>query len=137
MQTRCRRCGQYYDAKVLGSVYCYNCHAIEEEKYQMVRELVKANPGIGIGRVSQETGLSTRKIIKYVKEERLEFVGASAAYLNCEDCGAKIKTGRYCAKCRPKHPATQSNTFSYVAQPNSNNNNTSSKMFTAATKKNN
>ncbi len=133
MQTRCRRCSQIYESTVLGSVYCRNCHAIEEEKYQMVRELVKANPGIGIGRVAQETGLSTRKIIKYVKEERLEFVGASAAYLICEDCGCKIKTGRYCAKCKPKHVVHQPTT-SYVAPQNQGN--SSSKMFTAATKKN-
>ncbi len=134
MQTRCRRCGQVYDTTVLGSVYCYSCHAIEEEKYQMVRELVKANPGIGIGRVSQETGLSTRKIIKYVKEERLEFVGASAAYINCEDCGAKIKTGRYCPKCRPKH--VKPDTTSYYVAPQ-NKGNSSSQMYTAATNKNN
>ncbi len=135
MLTRCRRCGQKYDTNVLGSVYCHNCHAIEEEKYQMVRELVKANPGIGIGRVSQETGLSTGKIIRYVREERLEFVGASSAYLNCEDCGCKIKTGRYCAKCKPKHPQVQPKmSASYV--PPKTESNTSSKMFTAATKKN-
>ncbi len=133
MQTRCRRCGQVYETRVLGSVYCYTCHAIEEEKYQMVRELVKANPGIGIGRVSQETGLSTRKILNYVREERLEFVGASAAYLICEDCGCKIKTGRFCPKCRPKHIKPEMSS-TYVAPKG--NGNTSSKMFTAATKKN-
>ncbi len=133
MQTRCRRCSQVYETRVLGSVYCHSCAAIEEEKYQMVRELVKANPGIGIGRVSQETGLSTRKIIRYVKEERLEFVGASSAYLICEDCGCKIKTGRYCAKCRPKHVKPETSSY-YVAPQNKNN--SSSQMFTASNKNN-
>ncbi len=133
MQTRCRRCRKVYDTNVLGSVYCHSCYAIEEEKYQMVRELVKANPGIGIGKVSQETGLSTRQIIKYVKEERLEFVGASAAYLTCEDCGTKIKTGRYCTKCRPKHIPPQTSSY-YVAPQSAKN--SSSQMFTAVNKNN-
>ncbi len=103
MATRCRRCSKNFESSRLGNKYCPTCTIIEEEKYQQVRELVKANPGISMGLVSEITGLSSGKIISYVRDEKLEYVGESYAYLLCEDCGAKIKTGRYCAKCKPKH----------------------------------
>ncbi len=131
MQTRCRRCSGTFETGVLGDKYCPTCYMIEEEKYQSVRELVKANPGISIGLVSEITGLSTRKIISYVKEERLEYVGESHAYLICEDCGMKIKTGRYCARCKPKH-ASRSTPQMYVKQKQTN---TPGQMFTAGKEK--
>ncbi len=128
MLTRCRRCSIIYEATgALGSKYCPNCLVIEEEKYMQVRELVKTNPGITIGAVSEATGLSTRKIIAYVKEERLEYSGESHAYVLCEDCGVKIKTGRYCLKCKPKHSEYKPRIIANVNIPGS----TESKMFTA------
>ncbi len=132
MQTRCRRCSRNFDTSIIGDKYCPACYLVEEEKYQQVRELVKANPGISMGTVAEITGLSSRKIISYVKDERLEYVGESHAYILCEDCGAKIKTGRYCAKCRPKHQQTITPQMYAVARNNVGS--SSGQMYTAGSK---
>ncbi len=127
MGTRCRRCSKTFESTKLGGKYCPACAMIEEEKYQQVRELVKANPGISMGLVSEITGLSSGKIISYVRDEKLEYVGESYAYLLCEDCGAKIKTGRYCAKCKPKHHTAPAPVFTAKSPVGR----TSGQMFTA------
>ncbi len=127
MATRCRRCSKNFESTRLGNKYCPTCAMIEEEKYQQVRELVKANPGISMGLVSEITGLSSGKIISYVREEKLEYVGESYAYLLCEDCGAKIKTGRYCIKCKPKHQERNAPAFTAKAPVGR----TSGQMYTA------
>ncbi len=128
MDTRCRRCSKTFQTNILGDRYCPSCAMIEEEKYQQVRELVKANPGISMGLVAEITGLSSGKIISYVKDEKLEYVGESYAYVLCEDCGAKIKTGRYCAKCKPKHQTKAPQVLLTARNPVGR---TSGQMFTA------
>ncbi len=131
METRCRRCSKSFNSAKLGVKYCPTCAMIEEEKYQQVRELVKANPGISMGLVSEITGLSSGKIISYVKDEKLEYVGESLAYLLCDDCGTKIKTGRYCAKCKTKH---QQQTPQAVLTARTPVGRTSGQTFTAGSK---
>lgn len=130
METRCRRCSKTFESNTIGSKYCPQCNSIEEEKYQAVRELVKMNPGISIGLVSEVTGLSTRKIINYVRDEKLEYAADAHAFLLCDDCGARIKTGRYCAKCKPKHMHQSQQ----VIAVNTKTGNTAGQMFTAGKK---
>lgn len=133
MQTRCRRCSELFETRTLGKKYCPNCYMIEEEKYQQVRELVKTNPGITIGLVAELTGMPSKKILSYVREERLEYTGETIAYLICEDCGTHIKTGRYCAKCKPNHTdRLVDQTFTTAKSKKSN---SASKMYTAGNKK--
>ncbi len=130
METRCRRCSKMFDNQgVLGANICVECKKIEEERFQQVRAIVKENPGISLNEVSIMTGITPRKIMAYVKEERLEYTGDSQAVLHCEECGEQIKTGRYCGRCKHKHePVTKKQPVFQAKAPT---NNTATKMFTA------
>ena len=44
--------------------------------------------------------VSVAQIRKWLKEERLSFSEDSEIALNCERCGKKILTGRYCKNCK-------------------------------------
>ncbi len=99
----------FHSKGILGLNKCPECiaeanpYAVGVNKPQMVRDLVKDNPGISAGEVSEITGLSTSQIVDYLKIEVLELSEDSQAYLKCEECGAEIRTGRYCAKCKANH----------------------------------
>ncbi len=63
MQTRCRKCNKmFFSGGLLGVNKCPDCRADEEEKFEMVREMVKLQPGISIGEVSSKTELSHSQI---------------------------------------------------------------------------
>ncbi len=107
MKTRCRKCNKMFHSKgILGQNKCPECvaaanpYGLGGSKAQMVRDIVKENPGISAGAVSALTGLPTAQIIEYLKIEIIELTEGSQAYLRCDDCGAKIRTGIYCPKCK-------------------------------------
>ncbi|MFV0441628.1 MAG: winged helix-turn-helix domain-containing protein [Lachnospirales bacterium] len=103
---RCRRCKQIFEyGNVLGQL-CPNCMAYEEANYQAVRLYIKDNPGISITDVSKETGVSTSKILSYIKEERLEIVATANSFLKCKNCNAHIHTGIFCENCKRNLPVT-------------------------------
>ncbi len=130
METRCRRCSKIFDNQgVLGSNICEECKIIEEQRFQQVRQIVKEKPGISLNEVSILTGVTPRKIMAYVKEERLEYTGESQAVLYCEECGEQIKTGRYCSRCKQKYEPTVRNQPILQAKPTTSS--TATQMFTA------
>jgi len=49
--------------------------------------------------VSDNTGVSPAKISRWLKEERLEVSEDSPVALNCEKCGVRIRSGRFCVEC--------------------------------------
>lgn len=53
-----------------------------------------------ISEISDKFEDSTKQIEQWVREERLCFTDDSPIGLQCECCGATIKTGRYCDKCK-------------------------------------
>jgi hypothetical protein len=51
--------------------------------------------------VSQETGVSVEKIMRFLREERLEIKSENSnLLLECERCGRSIKSGRFCENCK-------------------------------------
>ncbi len=69
METRCRKCNARFISKgVLGVNVCPDCEAEEIEKFEKVKELVKLKPGISVGEVASETGLTYQKIREYIKK---------------------------------------------------------------------
>ncbi|RKD32325.1 TIGR03826 family flagellar region protein [Thermohalobacter berrensis] len=93
----CAKCGKIYAYD--GFSLCPRCRRQEEEDFKKVKEYLYDNPGADIKEVSQETGVSTKKILRYLREGKLELKDESNFILDCERCGTPIKTGRYCDKC--------------------------------------
>lgn len=95
----CRICGRIFNY-VAGPYYCPICREKLEAKFQEVKEYIRANPGVTIPEVSEACDVDAAQIRQWLREDRLELAENSPIYLNCESCGAPIRSGRYCEKCK-------------------------------------
>ncbi len=97
----CRKCKRIF-MYVTGPQICDNCKKLEDEDFEKVRKFVKEFPGATIPEVSKETGVEVALIYRFLKEERLEVAEGSPIALQCENCGTRIKSGRFCVECSRK-----------------------------------
>ncbi|MBO4980512.1 MAG: flagellar protein [Lachnospiraceae bacterium] len=95
----CRNCGRIFNY-VAGAILCQPCRELMEKKFQEVKEYIRQHPGVGIAEVSEACDVDPAQIRQWLREERLEVTENSAIFLNCESCGAPIRTGRFCEKCK-------------------------------------
>ncbi|MDD4666333.1 MAG: flagellar operon protein YvyF [Clostridia bacterium] len=91
----CRKIFQY----VTGPVYCHACMKVDEEEFEKVRAFLRDFPGANVREVTENTGVSPNKISRWLKEDRLEVSESSPIALNCENCGVRIRSGRFCLDC--------------------------------------
>lgn len=95
----CRKCGKLFNY-AMGPIICPQCKDKLEEKFQEVKKYVFDNKGCGITEVSEACDVSPQQIKQWLREERLQFSEDSAVTLSCESCGASIRCGRFCEKCK-------------------------------------
>lgn len=93
----CVRCGKVYVYD--GFSVCLDCRRADEEDFEKVKAYLDENPGANVMQVSEATGVDTKKIIKFLREGRLEVKDEVNILLDCERCGKPIKTGRFCEEC--------------------------------------
>ena len=67
-----------------------------------MRNYVRENRGVDIHLASEATDVSVKKIIRYLREGRLEVTEGMQDFLKCEKCGVPIRTGRFCKTCMDK-----------------------------------
>ncbi|NLL67301.1 MAG: flagellar operon protein YvyF [Clostridiaceae bacterium] len=94
----CRRCRKIFMYS-LGPQICDACKKLEDEEFEKVRLFVRDFPGATAQEVSKETGVPTHLIYRFLKEGRLEVAESSPIALLCENCGSRIKSGRFCITC--------------------------------------
>ncbi len=119
----CPKCRKIFSPMV-GQVICSDCIKEEEEEFEKVKGYLRENRGAGINIVSDETGVSIKKILKYLREGRLEITDEMVDFLKCEKCGISIKSGQYCRNCLEK----VSKDLSSVLIKNDENNKETAKM---------
>lgn len=95
----CKRCRKIFMYGSTGPQLCDACKRLEEEEFEKVRIFVRNFPGATAQEVSKETGVPTHLIYRFLKEGRLEVSESSPIALQCENCGARIKSGRFCITC--------------------------------------
>ena len=94
----CKKCGRIFAED--GFDFCPICRNNEDEIFKKVKDYLYEYPGASIQQVSEETGVGTKKILKFLREGKLEIKDDSPnLILDCERCGKPIKTGRFCDKC--------------------------------------
>lgn len=116
----CRKCGKLYN--YVGGSYrnlCPQCIRGMEELFQTVREYIEENPGASIPEVSKECEVSPQQIEAWVREERLLFSEDSPVTITCEQCGASIRSGRFCPECKAKMANNLNNAYgkTIIANP--------------------
>lgn len=92
----CPECGRLF--AYVGVNLCPRCIEEEEEQYQIVRRYVRDNIGANIWEVSEETGVEEERILRFLRDGRLQSKGLEMV-LHCERCGKSIQSGRYCEQC--------------------------------------
>ena len=95
----CKECGRLFNY-ITGPRLCGECRQKLEDKFVEVRNYIMDNPRATIPEISEAMEVSVQQIHQWVREERLIFTDDSMVTLDCESCGAPIKTGRFCEKCK-------------------------------------
>ncbi len=97
----CKGCGRLFNY-LSGPPICPACAAKLDAKFDEVKDYIYDHPGVGIQEVSEVMEVSIAQIRQWVREERLAFAEDSVIGLECERCGALIKTGRFCKACKDR-----------------------------------
>lgn len=95
----CRTCGRIFNY-ISGPRLCMSCREKLEEKFTVVKEFVRSNPGVGLQEISDACEVDIPQINQWIREERLTFADDSPIGIPCEKCGVTIKSGRFCDKCK-------------------------------------
>lgn len=75
----------------------------DEEKFIQVKDYIMANPIATIVQIAEVNDITPIKLFEWIRDDRLEFSENSQyAWFECEKCGAKIKSGRMCNRCKIK-----------------------------------
>ena len=95
----CRKCGRMFNY-MGGQQVCQACKQAAEAKFQEVKEYVREHKTASIPQICEDCGVENKQVQQWIREERLIFADDSPVKLSCELCGAQIRTGRYCDKCK-------------------------------------
>ncbi len=106
----CSNCGRMFQS-VAGVKLCGRCRTSDDDIFKVVREYIYDNPGATIPEVSEATEVAEDKILKFLREGKLEIKG-DGMLLDCEKCGASISSGRFCDACTRE----MTNSFKNVAK---------------------
>ena len=69
-------------------------------KFAKVRDYVWDHKNATMEEISEQNEVSVKQIKQWIREERLVFTDDSTMGIECENCGAMIKSGRFCDKCK-------------------------------------
>ena len=112
----CRSCKRLFNY-MSGPVICPACKDELEKKFYEVKEYIRENPKQGIKEIADACDTTTQQLQQWVREERLEFSADSDITLSCESCGASIRTGRFCDKCKDKMANSMSALYEKKSEP--------------------
>ena len=94
----CLKCGKVFN-KTSSSPICKACEKEEEEIFETVRKYLEDHPDCSMAELSDATKVTPKKILRYIKEGRIEISKSGGIDLRCTQCGKPIKKGRYCDQC--------------------------------------
>lgn len=97
----CKSCKRLFNY-LAGPVVCPACVEKLEEKFQEVKEYIRENPHSSLQEVSEANDVTVKQLKNWVREERLKFADDSPVGIECMNCGAMIKYGKYCEACKGK-----------------------------------
>ncbi len=98
---KCKKCKKIF-APTMNSKVCPACIQKEEEQYKIVKDYLWDHPGATILQIHEATGISEKLIQKFVREGRFLQINGVDLMVECERCGKKISSGRFCTECRNK-----------------------------------
>lgn len=128
----CKQCGKLFQYTGVSKI-CPKCAREDEELFKIVKEYLYDHPGANIMEVSEETGVEEDRILRYLRQGKLEISGEGGSLiLDCERCGKAIRTGRFCDACAHEIEVELKSGFTRVDKPKQLE---KDRMFTAEMKK--
>lgn len=109
----CKNCGRLFNY-ISGKPICPACKKELEDKFVEVKTYIREHGGASMQEVADENDVDIKQIKQWVREERLVFSKDSSMTIECESCGAPIRTGRFCPNCIGK---MTDNLNSAIAKP--------------------
>ncbi len=97
----CRNCKRLFNY-LSGQPICQACAEKLEEKFKVVKDYVRDHPHATLKEVAEENEVTVKQLKTWVREERLKFSDDSPVGIECMNCGAMIKCGKYCETCKGK-----------------------------------
>ena len=94
----CKDCGRLFNY-VGGVQLCPACKDKLEDKFKEVKDFIQDNGKSTLEEVSEKCEVSVKQLKQWIREERLTFSDDSPITVECESCGAPIKSGRFCKNC--------------------------------------
>lgn len=101
----CKKCGRLFNY-LSGLPLCPSCRDELEKSFAKVKDYIWSKPGATMQQISEDNDVPVQQLRQWIREERLEFTQDSPIHLTCENCGADIRTGRYCDACKSKMAST-------------------------------
>ncbi|MFP3153672.1 flagellar protein [Lachnospiraceae bacterium ZAX-1] len=95
----CKGCGRLFNY-LSGPPLCPACVKALEDKFFQVKEYLRDYPDSALNRVADDNEVSVKQLKQWVREERLTFSEHSSVTIDCENCGAQIRSGRFCNNCK-------------------------------------
>ena len=96
----CRKCGKIFNY-IGGQQICPSCVENLEKKFNEVKDYINDHPdAASIAAVADACEVDVNQIKQWIREERLTFGENSVMGIECESCGAMIRSGRFCDKCK-------------------------------------
>ena len=96
MLANCTSCGRVFAAT--GGRLCPECGREREAEFERVRRYLLDHPQASIEEVVEQTGVSQKRILEFIREDRLDVRPLGAA-TTCRFCGAPTPAGRLCERC--------------------------------------
>ena len=97
--TNCRSCGRLFN-RLADERVCPECKRKLEDKFYNVKMYLEDHPKCPLEELATENDVTVKQLKQWVREERLVFSEDSPVGIECENCGAMIRCGRYCDACK-------------------------------------
>ena len=94
----CKNCGKMFN--YINKPFCPTCEKMLEDKFVEVKAYIREHGTASIDEVAEENDVSVKQLRRWIREERLSFSEDSGVGIECENCGAMIRTGRFCEACK-------------------------------------
>ena len=99
----CEYCGGELSFLYRGTYQCKSCGKLNYDDYQKVRNYLEENGPKTMVEIEEATGISSRIIGEFLRDEKLQVPRNSSVMLRCQRCGAGIRTGTFCERCKGIH----------------------------------
>ncbi|KJS19045.1 MAG: hypothetical protein VR72_20075 [Clostridiaceae bacterium BRH_c20a] len=114
----CPDCGKVFVYNTVNM--CPDCRKEEEQEFIKVKEYLYKNPKIGAYDLSEATEVDEGKIVRWVREGRIQGKSFPGIVIPCDRCGKPIPEGRYCGSCSNELARGFSNATKQAEEPSVN-----------------